>query len=147
MVHSSSLHGSLLIVLAILWCPQPPPKNIVLADCDNHRVQVFDRNGNFVSRFGELGSLDHQLSDPEGLPINGKDNIIVADRDNKLIKIFSSSYSEKYFRKFGGAGSLVNPYHCIQHGQYFIVSEEINFVRLFCLDILICRNWFIMFYL
>ena len=118
MVHSSSLHGSLLIVLAILWCPRPPPKkNIVLADCDNHRVQVFDRNGNFVSRFGELGSLDHQLSNPEGLSINSKDNIIVADRDNKLIKIFSSS--GKYFRKFGGASSLVNPYHCIQQGQYF----------------------------
>ena len=145
MVYSSSLHGSLLIVLAILWCPPPAQKNIVLADCDNHRVQVFDRNGNFVSRFGELGSLDNQLSDPEGLSINSKDNIIVADRDNKLIKIFSSS--GKYLRKFGGAGSLVNPYHCIQHGQYFIVSEEINFVRLFCLDILICRNWFIMFYL
>ena len=120
--------------------PPAPQKNIVLADCDNHRVQVFDRNGNFVSRFGELGSLDNQLSDPEGLSINGKDNINVADRDNKLIKTFSSS--GKYLRKFGGASSLVNPYHCIQHGQYFIVSEEINFVRLFCLDILICRNWF-----
>ena len=26
MVHSSSLHGSLLIVLAILWSPPPPQK-------------------------------------------------------------------------------------------------------------------------
>ena len=26
MVHSSSLHGSLLIDLAILWCPPPPQK-------------------------------------------------------------------------------------------------------------------------
>ena len=26
-------------------------------------------------------------------------------------------------RKFGGVGSLVYPYHCIQHGQYFIVSD------------------------
>ena len=97
--------------------PPPPKKNIVLADCDNHRVQVFDTNGNFVSRFGELGSLDNQLSDPEGLSINGKDNINVADRDNKLIKTFSSS--GKYLRKFGGASSLVNPCHCIQQGQYF----------------------------
>ena len=88
---------------------------------------------------------DHQLSDPEGLSINGNGDIIIADTGNKLTKIFSSS--GKYLRKFGGAGSLVNPYHCIQHGQYFIVSEEINFVRLFCLDILICRNWFVMFYL
>ena len=26
-------------------------------------------------------------------------------------------------RKFGGAGSLVTPFHCIQHGQFFIVSD------------------------
>ena len=95
--------------------------NIVVADCANHRVQVFDRNGNFLSKFGEYGSRNNQLSYPEGLSINGNGDIIVADSKNKLIKIFSSSGG--YFRKFGGAGSFVEPYHCIQHGQYFIVSD------------------------
>ena len=95
--------------------------NIVVADCDNDRVQVFDRNGKFLSKFGEEGGRDHQLSCPEGLSINGNGDIIVADRGNQLIKIFSSS--EKFLRKFGEAGSLVNPYHCIQQGQYFIVSD------------------------
>ena len=63
----------------------------VVADCDNHRVQVFDRNGNFLSKFGEQGSPDYQLKYPEGLSINGNGDIIVADNSNKLIKIFSSS--------------------------------------------------------
>ena len=94
--------------------------NIVVAD-GGHRVQVFDRNGNFLSKFGEYGSGDNQLRYPQGLSINGNGDIIVADRDNKLIKVFSSSRS--YLRKFGGAGSLVTPIHCIQHGQYFIVSD------------------------
>ena len=107
--------------------------NIVVADCSNHRVQVFDRNGNFLSKFGEKGSHDHQLSYPEGLSINGNGDIIVADFDNKLIKIFSSS--GKYLRKFDGAGSLVNPYHCIQHGQYFIVSDYGDHsIKMFDLD-------------
>ena len=96
--------------------------NIVVADCGNHRVQVFDRNGNFLSKFGEKRSRDNQLKFPEGLSINGNGVIIVADCVNKLIKIFSSS--GKYLRKFSGAGSLVEPYHCIQHGQYFIVSDH-----------------------
>ena len=95
--------------------------NIVVADCYNHRVQVFDRNGNFLSMFGEQGSRENQLESPQGLSINGNGDIIVADKGNKLIKIFSSS--RKYLRKFGGSGSLVTPYHCIQHGQYFIVSD------------------------
>ena len=92
-----------------------------MADCANNRVQVFDSNGNFLSTFGQQGSRDNQLQFPRGLSINGNGDIIVADSKNKLIKIFSSS--GKYFRKFCGAGSLVTPYHCIQHGQYFIVSD------------------------
>ena len=95
--------------------------NIVVADGDNHRMQVFDRNGTFLRTFGEHGSLDHQLKNPEGLSINGNGDIIVTDKGNKLIKIFSSS--GEYLRKFGGAGFLVEPNHCIQHGQYFIVSD------------------------
>ena len=80
------------------------PGNIVVADCDIHRVQ------DFLIKFGEQGSLDHQLSNPEGLSTNSNGNIIVADTDNKLIKIFSSS--GEYLHKFG-TSSLVKPYHCL----------------------------------
>ena len=107
--------------------------NIVVADLGNHRVQVFDRNGNFLSKFGEYGSHDNQLQYPEGLLINGNGDIIVADTNNKLIKIFSSS--GKYLRKFGRAGSLVDPHHCVQHGQYFIVSDlGDNSIKMFDLE-------------
>ena len=95
--------------------------NIVVADSNNHRVQVFDRNGNFLSKFGKQGSRQNQLKYPEGLSINGNGDIIVTDNYNRLIKIFSSS--GEYLRKFGGGGFLVDPYHCIRHGQYFIVSD------------------------
>ena len=106
--------------------------NIVVVDNNNHRVQVFDRNGKFLSKFGEQGSLDHQLSNPVGLSINGNGDINVADKDNKLIKIFSSS--GEYLRKFG-TSSLVLPYHCIQHGQYFIVSDYgDNSIKMFNLE-------------
>ena len=62
-----------------------------MADCNNDRVQVFDRNGKFLRKFGKHGTLDHKLKNPEGLSINGQGYIIVSDRDNKLIKIFSSN--------------------------------------------------------
>ena len=108
--------------------------NIVVADNDNHRVQVFDRNGNFLSKFGKKGSLNNQLKFPQGLSINCNGDIIVADEGNKLIKIFSSSRNY-LVRKFGGAGSLVTPYHCIQHGQYFIVSDAgDNSIKMFDLE-------------
>ena len=106
--------------------------NIVVSDCNNHRVQVFDRNGTFLLTFGERGSLDHELKNP-GLSLNGNGDIIVADCGNKLIKILSSN--GKHLRKFGGSGALVKPYHCIQHGQYFIVSDyDDNSIKIFDLE-------------
>ena len=85
--------------------------NILVVDSFNHRVQVFDRNGNFLRKFGEQGSLDHQLKHPNGLSINGSGDLIVSDSGNKFIKIFSPN--GKFLRKFGGAGNLVTPFHCI----------------------------------
>lgn len=58
-----------------------------MADCGNDRIQVFSGNGKFLSKFGEKGSLDHQLKAPHGLSITRHGDIIVADRCNKLIKI------------------------------------------------------------
>ena len=95
--------------------------NIVVADNSNHRVQVLDKNGNFLRKFGERGNLDHQLNYPQGLSVNGNGDIIVANSVNQLIKMFSSN--GQYLGKFGGVGSLINPNHCIQHGQYFIVPD------------------------
>ena len=48
-------------------------------------------------------------------------DIVVADKGNKLIKIFSPRGQFKL--KFGGQGILSRPYHCIQTEQYFIVSD------------------------
>ena len=95
--------------------------NIIVADAGNHRIQVFSMNGKFLRRFGEEGKLDHQLNSPHGLSISRNGNIIVVDRFNKLIKIFSSG--GECLHKFGGEGSLVDPLHCIQQGEYFIVSD------------------------
>ena len=108
--------------------------NILVSDCHNPRVQVFDRNGNFLRKFGEQGCLDHQLNKPVGLSIDDNDDIIVTDQGylNSAIKIFSPN--GKYLRKFGGeAGSLTQPYHCIQNGQYFIVSDTCS-IKMFNLD-------------
>ena len=107
--------------------------NILVADCQIPRIQVFDRNGNFLRKFGEEGCLDHQLNKPIGLSIDDNDNIIITDqgRYNSAIKIFSPN--GKYLRKFGEEGSLTEPYHCIQNGQYFIVSDTCS-IKMFNLD-------------
>ena len=95
--------------------------NIYIADCGNHRIQTFNEEGRYVSMFGGKGSLDSQLKNPWGLSLDSSGNIIVSDRGNKFIKLFSPD--GKYLTKVGGPSSLSDPVHCVQSGDYLIVSD------------------------
>ena len=96
--------------------------NIIVAEQVNHRVQVLSRQGGYLRHFGREGSLDHQLDSPTGLSIDSDYNIIVPDKLNKLIKIFSTD--GQFLNKLGTEGSFTKPFHCIQHDNYLIVSNN-----------------------
>ena len=99
--------------------------NIIVSELLNHRVQVLNRQGEYLRHFGGQGSLDHQLSYPFGLSIDSNlsnGNIIVADERNKLIKIFSAD--GQFLHKLGTEVAFTTPFHCIQHENYLIVSDE-----------------------
>ena len=96
--------------------------NIFVADRGNHRVQIFSREETYLGSFGGNGSLDNQLSYPRGLSLDTNGNIIVADAGNKLIKIFTPD--GRFVKKIGGQGSFSDPVHCVQCGEYFMVSDH-----------------------
>ena len=96
-------------------------RKIFVADQDNHRVQIFSWEGRQLGSFGGKGSLDSQLSKPWGLSLDSTGNVIVAESGNKLIKIFTPD--GRFVMKIGGQGSLSDPLHCVQCGEYFIVSD------------------------
>jgi DNA-binding beta-propeller fold protein YncE len=50
---------------------------IVVADTDNHRVQIFSSDGEFISKFGSKGTSDGCLSCPRGLALDSQGDIIV----------------------------------------------------------------------
>ena len=96
--------------------------SIIVAEQLNHRVQVLSRQGGYLRHFGGKGSLDHQLNFPFGLSIDSDGNIIVVDMNNKLIKIFSSD--GQFLHKLGTEGTFTKPFHCVQHENYLIVSDD-----------------------
>ena len=96
-------------------------RNILVSECYNHRVQILSWEGRHLGSFGGKGCLDSQLSYPWGLSLDSTGNVIVADTGNKLIKIFTPD--GKFLMKIGGQGSLSFPVHCVQCGEYFIVSD------------------------
>ena len=97
-------------------------RNIFVADNGNNRVQIFSWEGRHLGSFGGQGSLDSQLDHPWGLSLDSTGNVIVADRIHKLIKIFTPD--GRFVMKIGGQGSFSFPIHCVQCGEYFIVSDS-----------------------
>ena len=77
---------------------------IVLADSNNHRVQVFDSNGTFLRFFGREGKNAGEFKYPVGIAINKDRNIFVADTNNHRIQILS--WEGRHLGSFGGKGSL-----------------------------------------
>ena len=83
---------------------------------------MFSEQGEFLSHFGGRGTLDHQLCFPHGLTLDRDGNIIVGDRDNHLVKIFFPS--GMLISKTGGHGIFREPFHCVQHDNYLVISDS-----------------------
>ena len=84
----------------------------------NHRIQIFSWEGRLLGSFGGKRSLCHYWS----LSLDSNGNVIVADPGNRLIKIFTPD--GKFVMKIGGQGYFSYPVHCVQCGEYFIVSDR-----------------------
>jgi DNA-binding beta-propeller fold protein YncE len=67
-----------------------PSGEVAVADCENHRVQIFDRDGNCKRQFGSFGSkIDGQLIYPAALASDAHGNLLVLDYTNRL-QVFSA---------------------------------------------------------
>jgi hypothetical protein len=53
--------------------------NLYVADRYNHRVQVLDKNGSFIRKFGEIGSAPGQLNSPRDIACLPDGRIVVGD--------------------------------------------------------------------
>jgi len=55
----------------------------------NNRIVKLDSEGNFLMEWGETGSGDGQFSDPHALAIDSQGRLLVADRANNKLQIFT----------------------------------------------------------
>lgn len=63
--------------------------NLFVADFNNHRIQVFDRSGQFLSTWGEYGSAPGAFKYPAGLALTSSNAILVADHGNHRLQKFT----------------------------------------------------------
>ena len=77
---------------------------IAVTDSFNHRVQIFNRNGNYLRSFGREGDKAGEFKYPRGITFHNNGNIFVADSGNHRIQIFTGE--GQYVGSFGEKGNL-----------------------------------------
>ena len=66
--------------------------NVSVSDFgENNRIQKFDSNGNFLSKWGTTGSGDGQFIRPANLALDASGNIFVVDEGNNRIQKFDNN--------------------------------------------------------
>jgi DNA-binding beta-propeller fold protein YncE len=63
--------------------------NIAIADCNNHRIQMFTGEGVFIRAFGTYGFENGQFRHPCDIAFTFRDEFVVLDSSNRRVKIFS----------------------------------------------------------
>ena len=77
--------------------------SVYVADTDNNRIQKFDGNGNFITKWGTTGSADGQFSEPWSVAVGPDGSIYVADSGNNRVQKFDSTGN--LITKWGTGGS------------------------------------------
>jgi len=80
-----------------------PNGNLIVADTQNNRIQVFNSSGMFLRKWGSYGSGCGQFNWPYGVAVDATGNVFVADIGNNRIQVFNSSGT--LLRKWGSQGS------------------------------------------
>ena len=107
--------------------------DIIVADTNNHRIQIFDKEGRFKFQFGECGKRDGQLLYPNRVAVvKTSGDIIVTERSpTHQIQIYNQ-YGQ-FVRKFG-ANILQHPRGVTVDCKGRIIVVECKVMRVIIFD-------------
>lgn len=107
--------------------------DIIVADTNNHRIQIFDKEGRFKFQFGECGKRDGQLLYPNRVSVvKTSGDIIVTERSpTHQIQVYNQ-YGQ-FVRKFG-ANILQHPRGITVDNKGRIIVVECKVMRVLIFD-------------
>ena len=96
---------------------------VYVTDRDNHRIQVFDLDLNFVRSIGSHGAGEGELDSPYDVEFDTAGNMYVAERDNRRVQVMDKNgkFIREFGHKVGGKRSRPSGLHIID--QYVYVSD------------------------
>jgi len=106
---------------------------IIVADTNNHRIQVFDKEGRFQFSFGECGKREGQLLYPNRVFVNKQSGDIVVTERSPTHQIQIYNQYGAFVRKFG-ADILQHPRGVTVDNKNRIVVVECKVMRVLIFD-------------
>lgn len=111
--------------------------HLLATDASHAWVQVFDKSGKYLGRFGGKGDEDHNLEKPEGIAVDPDGNIFVADYITGFIKKYDASY--KWLLTFSEYGSgkgqnMKSEFMDIRDGRLYMAEAGNHRVDVFDLN-------------
>lgn len=85
---------------------------IYVSDQSTHRINLHDRQGNLLEKWGATGSAEGELKEPSGLVFDAEDNLYVSDTGNNRIQMFNKKgeFLQAWGRKGSAEGQLNLPW-------------------------------------
>lgn len=62
--------------------------HLYVTDTGNHRIEKFDREGNFITQWGGFGNGDGQFNFPYGIAVDAKGSVFAVDSGNTRVQQF-----------------------------------------------------------
>ena len=95
-----------------------------MADYFNHRIQIFNSNGQVIGKLGSVREGSGQMNNPIGVGVLSNGNIIVAEDSGSRLQIFDSQGNSV---RIVGAGQFSGPRHLfVDSDDNVLVADPYN---------------------
>ncbi len=95
--------------------------NVYVPDYGNDRVQKFDSQGKFITKWGTHGDGDGEFILPFGVAVDKEGRVYVIDDGTARIQVFDSE--GKFLSKFGGRGTSDGQFRI---PSYIVIDNQNN---------------------
>lgn len=117
---------------------------LYLVDGGQHRVVVFNQQGEFLFSFGKPGKNKAEFNYPVGIDVAGNGDVYVADSGNRRIQVFASNGKFKRSFKTRSGRYLIRPIDVLvddKKKQLLVSGNENHKVMVFSLAGKLKRSW------
>ncbi|KAK6171263.1 hypothetical protein SNE40_019489 [Patella caerulea] len=111
--------------------------DIIVADTNNHRIQILNQFGVFKTKIGKKGTGNGEFNQPTGIDQLPNGGLVVADSKNRRIQIFSvngkfkTSFTTKHEPYSVGTDSFKNIVVATSNGTVEIYDRDLKLVKEF----------------